>query len=67
VYSEKHCTFPAGVRSRVFVGDVSDPEKPKLLKEITTKGNPGLVIENPKYLSIPDGYDGLLIIKNDFP
>ncbi|MDX9981913.1 MAG: hypothetical protein RBU25_17970 [Lentisphaeria bacterium] len=49
------------VGSAIAIVDISDVEKPRLLREFPTAGNPGMVSVRNGALIIPDAYNGLLI------
>lgn len=51
---------------RVFVVDLRNLEQPRLLKTLTTPGNPGRVTMHHDALLIPDGYGGLRIYDDFF-
>ncbi len=46
---------------KVWVVDVSDIERPKLLRSLATPGNPGRVVEHRNAIIVPDGYEGLRV------
>jgi len=45
----------------VSIIDIADPEKPQLIKQIETPGNPGRIVIHDGMTVIPDGYNGLLL------
>lgn len=49
------------VASTIAIVDITDVENPKLLRELPTAGNPGMVSVRHGALIIPDAYNGLLI------
>jgi hypothetical protein len=49
------------VDSSIAIVDISDVEKPRLLHELRTAGNPGMVAVRNGALVVPDAYNGLLI------
>lgn len=49
------------VESKVAVVDISEKEKPRLLTEFPTEGNPSTALVENGALIIPDGHNGLLI------
>ncbi|MBI4977147.1 MAG: hypothetical protein HZC28_06665 [Spirochaetes bacterium] len=53
------------ITSRVGIVNISDLQKPVLIKEIGTKGNPGRAVVHEGSLLIPDAHNGL-IIYDDF-
>jgi len=49
------------VGSAIAIVDIRDVEKPRLLHELRTAGNPGMVSVRNGALIVPDAYNGLLI------
>lgn len=45
----------------ITIAGISDPEKPVLIEQFETAGNPGRPVVRKGALVIPDGYNGLLV------
>ena len=48
-------------RSTLWIVDIADPTKPRLLRQLETEGNPGAAVIRNGSLIVADGYEGLLI------
>ena len=46
---------------RLTIADVSNPQQPKLIKQITLPGNPSRPVVHQDTLIVPDGYHGLVV------
>lgn len=46
---------------RLTIADISNPQQPKLVKQITLPGNPSRPVVHEDKLIVPDGYHGLLV------
>ena len=49
------------------IADISDPMKPKLLRQFATLGKPGGIIVKNGAMVVSDGYHGLLVFDPEPP
>jgi len=49
------------IASQVDIVDISDPLRPRLLRQLRTAGSPGGAVVHGRSLLIPDSYNGLLV------
>ena len=49
------------ISSQIDIVDISDPLRPRLLRQLRTAGSPGGVVVHGRALLIPDSYNGLLV------